>query len=352
MSAPQPVYHLALRDLLAAAGARFVTHTGWSVPGDYGDPAAEYAAIREGAAVVERSQRSRFMVTGTDAGVLLGRVFAGYVDELEEGRAMRSVALDEAGNIRDVVLIARTGGIAYLVCGEPGQREETLARLNAAKEDDFDVEVGDRTLTTCLIGITGPNAANTAREFLADAVPAHLRAMQCVASQFHGFRSLALRTSKTGEDGFELMLAPAVAQHAIETLRAAGVPLAGFAAQETGRVEACIPAFEPDLMTGLTPAEADIDALFELPSDGATAPRLLSALLIDGTGPVSAGTPLNVEDSQAGEVRSCVHSPSLNATIGLGIVDARYTSPGQRLELAGGAATVIAKPFLRRRTLS
>jgi len=349
-SAPQPVYHLALRDALAAASARFVTRAGWSLPNDYGDPGAEYGAIRDGAAILERSMGSRFMVTGTDAAVVLGRVFEGYVDELEEGRAMRTVALDDAGHICDVVLVARTGGIAYLVSGEPGQREETFARLRAARETPFDVEVSDRTMTTCLLGICGPQAADVVRQHLAEAVPRALRPMQCVAFEFHGFRALAMRTSETGEDGFELMLAPAVAQHAIETLRAAGVPLAGLEAQEVARVEACIPSFAIDRLAELTPAEADIDGLFGLPSDGSAAPRLLSALLVDDSAPIENRVTLSAGGVHAGELRSCVHSPALNATIALGIIDAAFASPGQRLELGETGATVVAKPFLRRRT--
>lgn len=349
MSDTQDIYHLAMREVLATAGGRFITRDGWSLPADFGDAAREYTAIRTESAMIERSQYSRFMVTGTDAGVVLSSVFSGYVDELDEGRTMRTVALDETGNVRDIVLIARTGGIAYLVIGEPGQREETLARLNAAKQADFDVEIGDRTLTTCLLGMSGPTAAPTISQHLAEALPGNLRPMQCVAFQFHGFRSLAMRTSQTGEDGFELMLAPAVAQHVIETLRAVDVPLAGMEAQEMTRVEACIPSFAPDLLPGVTPGEADIEGLFGLPSTG-DAPRLLSALLIEGAKTLPAGTILSSGGAEAGQLRSCVHSPTLDATIGLGIVDAAYTSPGQTLELGETRATVVAKPFLRRRT--
>ncbi|MGH2633207.1 MAG: hypothetical protein ACRDG3_07340, partial [Tepidiformaceae bacterium] len=78
--------------------------------------------------LIDRSQRSRLLVTGTDASVVLGQVFAGYLDELEEARAVRAVALDQQGIIRDVAVVARTGAIAYLVIGEPGQRAETLGR--------------------------------------------------------------------------------------------------------------------------------------------------------------------------------------------------------------------------------
>lgn len=346
----QPVYHLALRELLSSLGARFITKDGWSVPNDYGDVALEFDAIRNGAAILERSMQSRFMVTGTDAGVVLSRVFAGYLDELDEGRTMRTVVLDDSGHVRDVALVARTGGIAYLVAGEAGQREETLTRLEAANDASFDAQISDRTMTTCWLSVTGPEAAEAVRQHLAEAVPRALRPMQCVAFEFHGFRALATRTSETGEDGFELMLAPAVAQHAIETLRAAGVRLAGFEAQEIARIEACIPAFGAERLAELTPAEADIDALFGLPSDGAAASRLLSALLIEGASPVENGAVLTVSGARAGEVRSCVHSPTLNATIALGIIDAAFASPGQRLELGETEATVVAKPFIRRRT--
>ena len=74
-------------------------------------------------------------MTGTDALDVLRNVFAGHIDDLDEGRAMRTVSLDVSGSITDLVLIARTGGIAYLVSGEPGRRLDTVAALQAAIEE-------------------------------------------------------------------------------------------------------------------------------------------------------------------------------------------------------------------------
>ena len=342
----QRVYHLALRELHAGAGAVFDVAQGWSLPMHYGDPGAEHAALRAQAAILDRSQRSRMLVTGTDALDVLRAVCAGHVAELEEGRAMRTVVLDEAGNIRDLVLIARTGGIAYLVMGEAAQRFETLGRLESAVRADWDAAVGDRTDTTCLIGLAGPAAQDFARQHLSDGLPARLQLLHTTTFAFHGFRTLAMRTSDTGEDGFELMLAPAVAQHVIETLRSAGLPLAGYAAQEMARVEACVPAFVPDLETGLSPAEADLDVLLGIPPgrEGQT----LAALLFEGA-PVPAGTPILHRETRVGEVRSCLRSAGLNATIGLGVIESRHAFPGQQLDAKGVTAHVVLKPFLRRR---
>ncbi len=342
----QRIYHLALRDMHLAMGASFAVASGWSLPLHYGDPALEHAALRQRAVVFDRSQRSRILVTGTDAHVVLGAVFAGYIDEIEEGRARRTVALDRDGRIRDVALVARTGGIAYLVSGEPGQRFETIERLNASVGENFDVRIEDRTETTCMIGLAGPNATNVAREHFADGLPPSIETLHAVTFLFHGFRGMAIRTSDTGEDGYELMLAPAVAQHLIETLRGAGVPMAGAIALESARVEACIPAFAPDLETGLTPAEADLDVLLSI--EGGAHARILAGLLFDGE-PMPPGVPILVDGREVGEVRSCLRSLGLNATIGLGIIDAHDALPGREFLAGGPRAVVVAKPFYRRR---
>jgi aminomethyltransferase len=347
MSNLSSVFHLALREWHAAAGATFDVRTGWTLPMRYGDPSLEYAALRESTVVFDRSHRSRILVAGTDALDVLKSTFAGHLEELHEGRAMRTVALDADGNIRDLVLIARTGGIAYLVSGEAGQRFETFQRLNSAVSPDFDVRVDDRTETTCLLGIAGSAAGQVAIDHLSESLPARLKPMQCFTFEFHGFRALGIRTSDTSEDGFELMLAPAVAQHVLETLRAAGVQPAGHEALDAARIEACLPAFSPDLEPGLSAAEADLDALLEI--DGGREGRILSALLVDSDAALMPGTSLAVNGERIGEIRSCVRSPGLNATIALGIIDVRHAFPGRQLDADGVRVTVVAKPFYRKR---
>lgn len=346
MTEPRRVYRLALRDFHTAAGATFRERGEWSLPEHYGNPSVGYAALRSAAAVFDRSQRSRFIVSGTDAETVLSAVFTGHVDELEEGRSMRSAALGERGIIRDLVLISRTGGIAYFVTGEPGQRQETLARLEAAVGADFDVRIDDRTETTVAIGLAGPDAALVAERHLSDALPARLQPLHGVTFEFHGFRTLAVRTSDTGEDGFEFIVSPAVGQHMLETLVAAGVPLAGSIALEAARVESCIPAFEPDLSPGLTPAEADIDLLLGI--SGGQPGRSLAALLVEGP-PYAPGEPVLEKGAPVGEVRSCVHSYSLDATVALAVVPSRVALPGSILGVHGHTATVVARPFYRRR---
>jgi aminomethyltransferase len=347
MTSLESTFHLALKDVHAAAGASMARRHGWMLPAHYGDTGREYQALREQAAVADRSHHSRIMVTGTDAGELLAATFAGHLAELEEGRAMRAVWLDDAGRIGDLVLIARTGGIAYLVAGEPARRMETARQLEQAKGADWDVSIDDRTESTCLLALAGPRAAEVVERFLSDALPARLPTMTAAAFEFHGFRTLAMRASTTGDDGFEFMLAPAVAQHLLETLVAAGVQFAGDDAMEVARLEACIPAWEPDLEPGLTPAQADLDVLLDVP--GGDQSMILAGAILEGE-PVAAGTTVTIEGRAAGQVRSCVRSPGMKVTIALALLESGRALPGTSLDVSGTAGTIVAKPFYRRRT--
>jgi aminomethyltransferase len=50
---------LPLHELHEQSGARLVEADGWTVPADYGDPAAEHEAVRERAGVIDRSDRGK-----------------------------------------------------------------------------------------------------------------------------------------------------------------------------------------------------------------------------------------------------------------------------------------------------
>ena len=347
MSVDAGTNRLALHVIHEERNAAFSVHGGWQLPDHYGDVAAEYQQLRSHAVAYDRSDRTRLMVSGTDAGVVLGAVFGEAAAELQEGRALRAVALDSDGCIADLVLIARTGGIAYVVMGEPGRGAGTLTRLHSATGPGYDVLLEDRTATTCLIGIAGPAAADVAARQLNEALPARLPPLHATPFEFHGFRALAVRTSGLGEDGFELMLAPQVGEHLLGLLGAAGVPLAGFAAHEIARIESGVPAFAPDLETGLTPAEADLTTALGLPPT--TPARVLSALLFTGANAPSAGTPALAGEVVVGQLRSSARSFALDAAVGIAVLDQERSQPGTEITAGGEVALVAQKPLYRRR---
>ena len=341
------VNRLALHAVHEALGATFGLRAGWRLPETYGDSEDEYARLRSSAVAFDRSDRTRLLVSGTDASAVLKAVFGQAAGELEEGRAVRAAALDAGGRIADLALIARTGGIAYMVMGEPGRGATTLAMLEGAVGREYDVVIQDRTATTCLVGIAGPGAAEAAARHVNEALPPRLPSMHAAPFEFHGYRALAVRTSALGEDGFEFMVAPPVAEHLLGLLEAGGVGLAGLAAQEIARIEAGIPAFTPDLETGLTPAEAGLSEALGLP--GETPSRLLCALLFEGSRTPPVGTPAVADEQVVGELRSGARSFALDAAAGLAILNRDRSRPGTAISVGGERALVAQKPLYRRR---
>jgi glycine cleavage system aminomethyltransferase T len=103
------------------------------------------------------------------------------------------------------------------------------------------------------------------------------------------------------------------------------------------------------LSPGLSPAEADLDVLLEVP--GGRDARILTGLLFDSEAG-RTGDQITADGAPAGELRSLVRSPGLNATIGLGIIEARHSMPGKSVTVGTTGATVVAKPFYRRRATS
>ena len=147
------------------------------------------------------------------------------------------------------------------------------------------------------------------------------------------------------------MVAPAVAQHMIETLRAAGIPLIGESAHEWARVEACVPAYRPDLEAGLSPAEADLDVLLGLDAGADGEPgarRILAALLSEGD--AVTGDKVLLQGRAVGEVRSAVRLPGRDGSYALALMETTVALPGTELDVAGNHASIVAKPFLRRRS--
>jgi glycine cleavage system aminomethyltransferase T len=212
---------LALHAWHANAGASFAAIDGWEVPADYGDPAAELAALRGGAAIVDRSNAGRLLVHGTDAGASLAAVLGPGAAELEEGRS-RMFAL-ESGPAE----VVRTGAITYMVMVEPDRAGEACTLLAAAIPGGFDAAVEDRTAATCLVSVIGPGAADAVERQVQAGLTSRLPRGHALAFELQGFRALASHSAAQEGDCFDFVLAPAVAAALLEALRSAGVTIAG-----------------------------------------------------------------------------------------------------------------------------
>ncbi len=170
---------------------------------------------------------------------------------------------------------------------------------------------------------------------------------------------LVCGTGYTGEDGVELLLAPADAPRLWDELVRRGALPAGLAARDTLRLEACFHLYGADLSVERGPIEAGLgwcckeDTGF-LGADAVRAVRAagpaerLVAFALDGPGIARQGNPV----VGGGVVTSGTLSPCLGVGVGLAYVPAPRAAVGTRLEIdVRGkirAASVREKPLYRR----
>ena len=265
---------------------------------DYGDPAAEYAALRAGALRADRSRRDRWVLRGARARETLTGLVTNDVMALAAGQGCYAAALTAKGRIvADVRILALAGGPAIDGAeGEAASAGAALAEPPAAVGDVpglhdavllVDVppraadgfaallrkfvnprvtpyaRLGDDAMRA--LGVYGVRARD-AISAVFGAPPAALAALSPYAHAtvtIDGHTLLLVRAAELGLDGFELMGAPAAVDAAWTRLARAvpGVVPAGDDALTIARIEAGYPEWGVDMDDTTIPQEANFDEL-------------------------------------------------------------------------------------------
>ena len=132
----------------------------------------------------------------------------------------------------------------------------------------------DRSADYAMLALQGPEAVAHVRA--AARARARCPAASATASAtVAGADALVCRTGYTGEDGVELLLAPADATRRLATRSSARARRrAGLGARDTLRLEVCYPLYGNDLSTERTPIEAGLGWACALDKDFIGAERL------------------------------------------------------------------------------
>lgn len=356
-------------DALRADGAVFADVEGRAVARHFGDPAAEYRAVREGAGVADRSgDRARVRLWGRDPVKMMHGLVTNDLLKTAEGQGVYAAMLTPKGRTVAELRIFRStrpDGTAEVMMELPREAlagtAEHLKKFVPpmfARWADVSGEVGE-------LGVYGPRAHEVAADVMGD-VP-QLDEDAFVASAFGGERVLVAGTRAVGgEDGYEL-LAPASALPALWTaLRGAGAAPVGCGALETLRVEAGRPRYGAELGEDVIPTEAfEASGLMEravsftkgcytgqevivrIAHRGHVNRNLRGLLLGDTTAPAHR-TPLFHPETgrEVGWIGTAVASPRLGQTAALGYVR-RELGPGGTVRVGaadGAPATVAALP--------
>jgi folate-binding protein YgfZ len=336
---------------------------------DYGDPAAEYAALRTGALLADRSRRDRWVLRGPRARETLTGLVTNDIVGLPSGQGCYAAALTAKGRIvADLRVFAITGASGDAEAAPDAATPAAVATAAVGAVPGLDgaallVDVPPRAadgFAALLRKYVNPRVTPYAR--VADAVRAFgvygLRARDAVAAVFgappaalaalapyahatvmlDGATLLVVRVPELGLDGFEVMGAPAAIDAAWARVARAvpGVVAGGDDACTIARIEAGYPEWGIDIDEGTIPQEANLDELRAISyTKGCyTGQEVVArvhfrghvnrhlrglAYLIEG-GAIPAGAELLDEVGKVvGDVRSSVVSPRLGG-VAIGMV--------------------------------
>jgi aminomethyltransferase len=194
---------------------------------------------------------------------------------------------------------------------------------------------------------------------------AGLRYYGFLEGEVAGVPALISRTGYTGEDGFELYLAPEDAPAVWRRLVEAGASPAGLGARDTLRLEAAMALYGHEIDESTTPFEAGLawvvkldkgdflgrDALAAQREQGP--PKKLVGFAVQGRGIARQGHGVLSEGGESvGAVTSGTWSPTFEKALGMAYVPPEMAAPGTPITVdvrgKGLPAVVVETPFYRR----
>jgi len=295
---------------------------------------------------------------------VLERLVPSDIQGLKPGQQRYTVLLNQEGGVLDDLMVARPqedDGRLWLVVNA-GCKEADFTLIAAMAGDAARLDHG------ALLALQGPEAAQA----LARLVPgtAQLSFMQVARFETGMFGRLVIsRSGYTGEDGFEIWVAPEFAAPFAEAvLSQPEVKPIGLGARDTLRLEAGLCLYGHDLDIATSPIEADLAWVIQkrrrAAGDFPGAERILKelkegpskkrvGLLLDDRAPAREGAQIQHEGLAIGQVTSGGFGPTIGRAVSMGYVSAAFAAPGQRVDVLvrdrPRPATIVALPFTPHR---
>jgi aminomethyltransferase len=349
------------------SGARMVPFGGWDMPVEYSGLIAEHTAVRTAAGLFDVSHMGQFEIEGPGAPAFLQRTTANDVAKLVDGQAQYSALPLPNGCPVDDIIVYRRGAERYLVVVNAANVEKDWAWLQSQSPSGCTLR--NRSDEFALLALQGPRA----EAILQGLTPLDLKRVafyHFAEGTVDGRAAIIARTGYTGEDGFELFVAPEAAPSLWRKLIEAGKPHgllpAGLGARDTLRLEARMMLYGNDMdettslieaglgwIVSLGEAKGDFNGRAVLAAQKASgAPRKLVGFELTERGIARHGHPVFLGDEAVGPVTSGTFAPFLQKSIGLCYLPAARAAVGTELtvEIRGrrAAARVVTTPFYKR----
>jgi aminomethyltransferase len=365
MSENQPLSRTPLNEIHRASGARMVDFGGWDMPVQYTGIVDEHNTVRNAVGLFDVSHKGEIEIRGPEALRLVDHVSTNAASRLKAGQAHYSGLLYEHGGFVDDILVHKVADDSYFLCVNASNQDKDFEHIRS--HNHFDCEVDFASPRYAQLAIQGPKALSVASR-LTSVDLAAIRYYWFVDGEFAGVPARIARTGYTGEDGFEVYVAPDVAAmvwNAILTAGAEfGIKPCGLGARNTLRLESAMSLYGHEIGASITPFDAGLgwivkmdkgdfvgrDALAKQRERGIT--RALAGFEMRERGIARDGYEVFIGGEAAGWVTSGSPAPTLCKNIGLCLIPADRAKVGEKIGILIRNQTVEAEivptPFYKR----
>src|SRR5690349_2982588 len=209
MSSAPALRATPLNALHRSLGAKMVDFGGWDMPVQYSGIMDEHNAVRTAAGIFDVSHMGEIEIRGPEAAKLTDFVTTNAVAKLKLGQAHYSGLLYEHGGFVDDILVHKVADDHYFLCVNASNQDKDYEHI--AAHNRFDCTVENASDRYAQIAIQGPKAAATLQKLTATDLSA-IKYYWFADGEVAGVPARIAHTGYTGEDGFEIYVAPEEAE--------------------------------------------------------------------------------------------------------------------------------------------
>ena len=365
----EPAKRSSIHGLHRELGASIKWAGDWRRAYDYGDPEGEALNVHTAAGLIDVSTLGKLLVSGSEAGEFLDRLYPNRISNLKPGRVRYGVLTSDAGRIMDDGTISRIDEQTFYVTttsSGAGAVEQWFSWWLA--DWNLDVHLSDVTQALSAVNLAGPRA----REILtrlteADCSPEAFAYLDSREAQVAGVPALLMRIGFVGELGYEIHFPSACGEDVWRAILDAGEPEGirpfGLEPQRILRLQKQHIIVGQDTDSESTPLGAGmpwavkldkeqafigkwaLERATELPAEVA----LVGFTLPDGRVPTEGAVVLGPSGQAAGQVTSARRSRQLGRVIGMAWVPSGLAVDGHAIEISDEGvrmtASVVSEPF-------
>jgi aminomethyltransferase len=350
-----------------ALGARMIPFVGWDMPVEYSGITNEHNTVRAAAGLFDVSHMGEIEIAGKDALAAIQHLTSNDASKLQVNQAQYSALTTPEGTFVDDLLVYRFAPNHFLLVVNASNINKDHAWIEEHGKQAGDVAIVNSSDRYALIAVQGPRARGILQS-LTGVNLSDIKYYWFAHGEVAGVRGTISRTGYTGEDGFEVFVAPGMASRVWNALldagRGDGLIPCGLGARDTLRLEASMRLYGNDIDETTTVLEADLgwsvgwnksefighDALRRQKAAGVE--RVLVGFAMSDRAIARHGHVVMRDNEPVGQVTSGTQTPFLKKAIGMAYVPTDMAEPGTELviDVRGrrARANVVPMPFYKR----